>query len=103
MQLFFYKWFQLNGEAGVGNYVHIIGAGHIEYYLKKWRNLYCYIQQGWEALNSQTKQIYFRQTQRGGHKGDGKLNSKVEHIAKWVQRSLFWKMGFGKEKIDDSF
>ena len=90
---FFIKWVALHKESGVGNYVHMIGAGHLSYYLRKWRNLYRYSQQGWEALNSQIKTVYFRRTQRGGHKGDGEFNSKVEPIAKWVQRNLFWKGG----------
>ena len=94
--IFFAKWVALHKESGVGNYVHMIGAGHFSYYLRKWRNLYRYSQQGWEALNSQIKTVYFRRTQRGGHKGDGEFNSKVEPIAKWVQRSLFWKAGLDK-------
>ena len=95
---FFIKWVKLHKHHGVGNYVHMIGAGHLSYYLRKWRNLYRYSQQGWEALNSQIKTVYFRRTQRGGHKGNGEFNSKVEPIAKWVQRTLFWKGG-----LDDIF
>ena len=74
----------------------MIGAGHFSYYLRKWRKLYCYSQQGWEALNSQIKTVYFRRTQRGGHKGGGDFNSKVEPNSKWVQRNLFWKAGKGE-------
>ena len=91
--LFFIKWVALHKHNRVGNYVHMIGAGHLSYYLHIWKNLYRYSQQGWEALNSQIKTVYFRRTQRGGHKGDGEFNSKVEPIAKWVQRTLFWKAG----------
>ena len=80
----------------------MIGAGHLSYYLQKWRNLYRYSQQGWEALNSQIKTIYFRRTQRGGNKGDGEFNSKVEPIGKWLQRSLFWKMGLDREMFKDT-
>ena len=94
---FFIDWVKLHKEAGVGNYIHMIGAGHLSYYLKKWRNLYRYSQQGWEALNSQIKTIYFRRTQRGGNKGGGDFNSKVEPIAKWVQRTIYWKMGLDSE------
>jgi hypothetical protein len=31
------------------NYVHMLRAGHIKYYFKKWRNLNRFINQGWEA------------------------------------------------------
>ena len=98
---FYLKWIDLQGEDGVGNYIHMLGAGHFEYYFKKWRHLYCYSLQGWEGLNYQIKQIYFCRTQRGGHNGDGEFNSKVEPIAKWVQRSMFWKMGMGKDEFED--
>ena len=33
---FFAKWVNLHIEAGVGNYIHMIGTGHLLYYLKKW-------------------------------------------------------------------
>ena len=99
---FFQKWINLHGRDGVGNYVHMIGAGHFAYYLRKWRNLYRYSQQGWEALNSQIKTVYFRRTQRGGHCGGGGLNCKVVPIAKWVQRNLFWKAGKG-EMFDSNY
>ena len=74
----------------------MIGAGHFLYYLRKWRNLYRYSQHGWEALNSQIKTVYFRRTQHGGHKGGSEFNSKVEPIARWVQRSLFGRLEWVK-------
>ena len=33
---FFIKWVELHKHTGVGNYVHMIGAGHLSYYLHKW-------------------------------------------------------------------
>ena len=100
--VFFQKWIDLHQRDGIGNYIHMVGAGHLSYYLRKWRNLYRYSQQGWEALNSQIKTVYFRRTQRGGHKGNGEcFNSKVEPIAKWVQRCLFWKAGMGQMFEED--
>ena len=71
---FFSSWVDLNKQEGVGIYVHMIGAGHLSYYLKLWRNLYQYSQQGLEALNYHIKRVYFLRTQRGGHKGDGEFN-----------------------------
>ena len=40
--MFFQKWIDLHQRNGVGNYVHMIGARHFSYYLRKWRNLYRY-------------------------------------------------------------
>jgi hypothetical protein len=92
--LFFEAWVDLHGLAGMTNYFHMIGSGHMTYFLREWRNLYRYSQQGWEALNSLIKNIYYRRTQRGGHKGDGtKKNSKLVPIAKWLQRRLFFMSG----------
>jgi hypothetical protein len=47
--LFFALWVDLNGIKGITNYIHMIGAGHLTYYLRIYRNLYRYLQQGWEA------------------------------------------------------
>jgi hypothetical protein len=88
------KWIALLREKGVTNYFHMLGSGHFRYYLMEWRNLYRYSQQGWESLNSQIKQVYFRRTQRGGHGGKAsERNSKVKPIARWVQRKLYWMSG----------
>lgn len=88
------KWIDLLGERGVTNYFHMLGSGHFRYYLMEWRNLNRYSQQGWESLNSQIKQVYFRRTQRGGHGGKaGERNSKVKPIARWIQRKLYWMSG----------
>jgi hypothetical protein len=68
------------------NYIHVIGSGHRTHYLQEWRNHYRYSQQGWEALNSLLKKLYFRRTQREGHKENSKSrNSKLALIAKQLQ------------------
>jgi hypothetical protein len=91
---FFELWVDLTGLEGMTNYIHMIGRGHITYYLRECRNLYRYSQQGWEALNSLLKNIYFRRTQGGGHKGDGQSrSSKLASIAKWMQRRLYFLSG----------
>jgi hypothetical protein len=43
----FYQYVQLVGLPGITNYIHLLGAGYLYFYLKKWGNLYCYQQQGW--------------------------------------------------------
>jgi len=57
--LFFALWVDLNGIKGITNYIHMIGAGHLTYYLRIYRSLYRYSQQGWEALNQKIKLIFF--------------------------------------------
>ena len=53
----------------VTNYIHMFGAGHMTYYLKKYGNLYQFSQQGWEALNQKLKHFYFNNTNHGGCSG----------------------------------
>jgi hypothetical protein len=92
--VFFQKWLKLNKRDGMTNYFHMIGSGHLRYYLQEWRNLYRYSQQGWESLNALIKMFYFRRTQRGGHGGKkGEPNSKIKPIARWFLRRLFWLSG----------
>ena len=43
------KWLDLVGYDGLSNYIHMLGAGHIRYYLVKWENLNRFQNQGWEA------------------------------------------------------
>ena len=49
------EWFDLYvnllGLEGITNYMHLLGAGHLPFYLKKWRSLYHFEQQGWESKN----------------------------------------------------
>ena len=43
---FYFKWIKMCGRDGMSNYIHMLGAGHVEYFLRKNRNLYKYSQQG---------------------------------------------------------
>jgi len=52
----------------ITNYMHLLGAGHIEYFLTKYRNLYHFNQQGWESLNNKITTIFFHHTRKGGGK-----------------------------------
>jgi hypothetical protein len=36
---FFQEWLQLIGYNGVINFVHMLGAGHLQYYLRKMAQL----------------------------------------------------------------
>ena len=60
------NWINLTGREGMTNYIHMLGAGHVTYYLLKKRNLYRYSNQAWERLNKRVKRCYLTKTQRGG-------------------------------------
>lgn len=84
----------LPGDMGMTNYFHIIAAGHLTYYLKEWRNLYRYSQQGWEGMNSVVKSFLHKRSQKGGHGGKlDQKNSKCEPIARWSLRRMFFLSG----------
>ncbi len=42
----YYHYVGLLGIEGVSNYAHLLGAGHLYPYSKKWGNLYHFQQQG---------------------------------------------------------
>ncbi len=48
----FNEYIELVCLSGVtNNYLHLLGAGNLFHYIKKWGNLYRYQQQGWEMKN----------------------------------------------------
>ena len=56
---FFQAWVTLWQKEGITNFMHMIGSGHVADYLFKWKNLYRFSQQGWEAMNSLIKTFFF--------------------------------------------
>ena len=100
----YHAWMYLTGLEGMTNYIHLLGSGHISYYLKKYRNLYRYSNQSWERLNKRVKRFYLQRTQRGGHgKHAGKDAANVlickhtKPLARWLQRVIMWNTGLGAE------
>ena len=88
----------LPGDTGMTNYFHIVAAGHLSYYLREWRNLYRFSQQGWEGMNSVVKSVYYKRSQKGGNGGKkGENNSKVKPIVRWALRRMFFFSGDYKE------
>ncbi len=70
---FFQAWVQLLQKEGISKYIHMLGSGHIVVYLYKWKNLFRFSQQGWEAMNSLIKTFVFRRTNHEvGVSGDSK-------------------------------
>ena len=86
-------WIKIFGEKGMTNYIHYLSAGHITSYLREYRNLSKYSNQGWEALNSSAKCYYFRATNKGGGGGTGvRIKTKLRAIALWLQRRILWSV-----------
>ena len=95
---FYQSWIKLAlGKRGMTNYIHLLGSGHISEFLFRWRNLYAHSQQGWEALNSLVKSVYFCRSSRGGGKG---LKSKLYAVARWSQRRMLWASGYTFEYME---
>ena len=96
---FYQAWVHLGlGKNGITNYIHLLGSGHIAEFLFKWRNLYAHSQQGWEALNSLVKSVYFRRTNQGGGRG---RKSKLYAVARWCQRQMLWASGYTYEYMEN--
>ncbi len=73
---FFEDWIEVFGVEGVTNYIHLLGSGHMEYFLEKYGCLYLYSQQGWEAMMGNVQAVMHLNTQRGGKgSGEGKTKS----------------------------
>jgi hypothetical protein len=91
----FYLYVELVGLPGITNYMHLLGAGHLHYYLKTWGSLYRYQQQGWEMKNGIIASFVNRRTRRGGAGGKyGPAHtSRVVPILEWFQRSSAWSTG----------
>ena len=98
---FFDLYVDIFKGEGITNYLHIIGSGHLVYYLLKYRNLYKFCQQGWEALNQLLKQFYFNNTNHGGCQGNSKSAMVVgEHckpLIRLCQRRIMWLLGLGQQ------
>jgi hypothetical protein len=91
----FYLYVELVGLPGITNYMHLIGAGQLYHYLRKWGNLYRYQQQGWEKKNGVIASFVNRRTRRGGAGGrHGQAHtSRVMPVIQWFQRSTAWATG----------
>jgi hypothetical protein len=91
----FFIYVELVGIQGITNYIHLLGAGHLYHYLKRWRNLYRYQQQGWEKKNGVIASFVNRRTRRGGAGGKhGPAHtSRVLPVMKWFQRTSAWATG----------
>ena len=78
-------WCGIFTNEHVTNYIHIIGSGHMYYFIKRYRNLYRFSQQGLEALIQQNKHFYFHNTNHGGCMGRGEGKPSGEHCKPLMQ------------------
>jgi len=91
---FYETWIELFGEEGITNYIPLLGAGHMLYFLKKYGCLYIYSQQGWEDLNNRCQAYLLHNLSRGGYgRGQGKGKSYTFPIVRFVLQELLWKTG----------
>lgn len=97
--LFFQAWVILWQKEGITNYIHMIGAGHIAEYLYKWKNLYRFSQQGWEAMNSLIKTFFFRRTSHGGGVRGSSQKSRLILIGQWLQRRMMFLCHISEDDI----
>ena len=86
---------------GVTNYLHLIGAGHLLYYLKLYGNLYPFSQQGWEALNKLIKSQYHCKSNHGGCLGNNNSamirGRQLLSTANLLTRRFCWLTRIGQE------
>ena len=91
----FYLYVNLLGLPGITNYIHLLGAGHLYFYLKRWGSLYRYQQQGWEMKNGIIASFINRRTRRGGAGGrfGPSHTSRIIPVMEWFQRTTAWLTG----------
>ena len=86
---------------GITNYLHLIGTGHLIYYLSLYRNLYRLSQQGWEALNKLIKSQYHCKSNHGGclgnKSGDMIRGKHLLSTANLITRRFCWLTRIGQE------
>jgi hypothetical protein len=97
LDFFYENWIELFGEEGITNYIHILGSGHMLYFLQKYNCLYMYSQQGWEDLNNRCQAFLLQNSSRGGYgSGEGKGKSYTFPFVRYILRDLLWKTGFAE-------
>ncbi len=90
---FYEIWIEVFGSEGLTNYIHMLGSGHIMYFLKEYKFLYLYSQQGWEALNGKIQTFIHQNSQCGGHNSGTRQGEKsyISSVVCMVIRDLLWK------------
>jgi hypothetical protein len=92
------QWVDCMKGDSITNYIHMIGSGHLTYYVATYKNLYKFSQQGWEAMNQKLKYFYFHNTNHGGCGGKHAGALSGDHVLplmRLMQRSIMWDLGLG--------
>ena len=96
---FMHCYCDLLPDSNITSYIHMIGAGHLTYYLLKHRNLARFQQQGWEAMMKLVHHYYYNNTNHGGSRGNSNgAMLKGDHclpIMKLFRRRIMWHTGHG--------
>ena len=79
------------GIQMITNYIHMLGADHISYFLRKYCNLYRYNQQGQEGLNYKITQLLFH------HSNKGCNNLYINAVGRMLLRDLMWRSSLGEK------
>jgi hypothetical protein len=87
------------GKEGVTSYIHMLGSGHITYYMKAHGNLHKYLQQGWESLNKKFKLAFFNHTQCDGNFGIDVVDQEKSYLIffMYFQREVLSVSGVAEE------
>lgn len=82
----------------------MLGTGHVRYFLKKWHNMNCYPNQGWEAYNAMIAAFWHHRSRKGGGRNMTQW-SKTQSIARWILRLMLWHTGEAQsffKSLDDN-
>jgi hypothetical protein len=93
---FFSSLIDLVGYDRVTNYIHMLGAGHLRYYLSKCRNLNRFQNQGWESYNALITAFWHHRMTKGGGKKESD-RSKILPFTRWILRLMLWRTGVAQE------
>jgi hypothetical protein len=75
-----------------GYHLHMLGSGHLLYFIKQYGCLYLFSQQGWESLNNRIQTFIHQNTQRGGYEsGEDGGKSCIFPLVRYILRDLLWK------------
>ena len=73
-------------------------SGHMVENMKYFKQMHRFSQKGWKNINSSLKSFFFKRTNDRGSKNKTKLQS----IARWIQRRIIFMCDFSKEEIQSA-
>ena len=83
--------------AGVTNYIHMLGSGHLMEFLYNYMNLHKYSQQGWGHQNKWADDMYHKHSQKGGHGSKEEQRSQILPIFRYCTCTWMWATKKGEE------